>query len=142
MTEPTFSLHLTADLHHLAAIRQFVRDKAGALNVTPDAIDDLVLAVDEAVTNIIVHGYCGGSGALEIDIRREGQAIAVHLRDQAPLFDPTSVPPPDLSLPLDQRPLGKMGLYLVRDTMDDLVYRVTPQGGNELILLKRQAIKG
>lgn len=61
-------------------------------------------------------------------------------RDQAPLFDPTNAPEPDMSLPLDLRPLGGLGVFLIRQYMDEMSYRVTPQGGNELTLVKREVL--
>jgi serine/threonine-protein kinase RsbW len=101
----------------------------------------MLLAVDEAATNIIVHGYRGQPGAIEIDVEKQDSSLAVSLRDQAPPFDPTSVPVPDLSLPLDQRPFGGMGVHLIRQSMDEVIYRVPPQGGNELILVRKTRTK-
>ncbi len=130
----------SADLKNLAAIRDFVREQATALQVDPDVIPDIILAVDESTTNIIEHGYNGRPGEVEVEIRPEAPALVICLRDQAPLFDPTRLPPPDVSLPLEKRPLGGVGVYLTRHMMDEVAYRVTPQGGNELTLVKR-AIK-
>jgi serine/threonine-protein kinase RsbW len=101
-------------------------------------VDDILLAVDEAATNIIVHGYRGQPGDIEIEVENQDGSLAVSLRDKAPPFDPTRVPMPDLSLPLDQRPFGGMGVHLMRQCMDDVIYRAPPQGGNELILVKKR----
>jgi anti-sigma regulatory factor (Ser/Thr protein kinase) len=132
-----FSLHVTADVEQLATIRAFVERHARELG--SDAFDtyDLVLAVNEMATNIVVHGYRGQPGAIEIELRQLGDAIEVRLRDRAPLFDPTRAPAPDLSLPLHKRPLGGMGVHVTRELMDSLSYRVTPEGENELTLTKR-----
>ena len=56
--------------------------------------------MDEAVTNIIMHGYRGAEKPIEIDMAREGDDLVVRIYDEAPLYDPTAEPPPDLSLPL------------------------------------------
>jgi serine/threonine-protein kinase RsbW len=127
----------TADLKELAAIRAFIEETAVALKVAPEAIDDLLLAVTEMATNTIVHGYRGEPGIIEIGIRRQDSALIIHLLDQAPPFDPTLIPTPDLTLPLEQRPLGGMGVYLTLQSMDEVTYRMTPQGGNELLLVKK-----
>ena len=74
---------------------------------------------------------------IEIELRQRGDAIEIALRDHAPLFDPTQVPTPDLTLPLHKRPLGGMGVHVTRQIMDAMRYRVTPEGGNELTLVKR-----
>jgi anti-sigma regulatory factor (Ser/Thr protein kinase) len=132
-----FSLQVAADVHKLAAIRQFVEESARGLGVEPSAIYDLVLAVNEMATNIVVHGYGGRQGAIELQLRRVGDAIEACLRDQAPLFDPTRAPAPNLTLPLQKRPLGGVGIHVTRQLMDAMHYRVSPQGGNELTLVKR-----
>jgi len=103
----------------------------------PRPIDDLVLAVDESATNIIMHGYRGQPGDIEVEIRRAPDAVVIYLRDRAPPFDPTRLPAPDVTLPLEQRPIGGLGVYLTRQLMDSVTHRLTSQGGNELTLIKK-----
>ncbi|MBM4464412.1 MAG: ATP-binding protein [Chloroflexi bacterium] len=131
------SLRIAAELKNLAEIRRFVEETASALGVDPAVIPGLLLAVDEAVSNIIAHGYQGRGGIVEIEVSREEDALVIRLCDEAPPFDPTNLPPPDLTLPLDQRPIGGLGIHLIRQVMDEMTYCVTPQGGNELTLVKR-----
>jgi serine/threonine-protein kinase RsbW len=107
------------------------------LNAEDVVIDDMQAAVDEAAANIIVHGYQGQPGNIEIEVWKEGEALVVRLRDQAPLFDPTTVPPPDLTLPLEERFLGGLGIHLIRHFTDTMTHRVTSEGGNELTLMKK-----
>jgi serine/threonine-protein kinase RsbW len=135
------TLRISAELDNLALIRHFVEERATALGAASSAIQDLLLAVNEATTNIMMHGYQGQPGVIEIEIRRRGNSLIIRLRDEAPPFDPIIVPPPDLSLPLEKRPLGGLGVYLIRQLMDDVTHRVTPQGGNELILVKRDSLQ-
>jgi anti-sigma regulatory factor (Ser/Thr protein kinase) len=135
------SLRTTAELENLAEIRRFVEETASALGVAPAVISGVILAVDEAVSNIITHGYQGQGGIVEIEVGRERDALVIRLRDEAAPFDPTSVPPPDLTLSLEQRTPGGLGIHLIRQTMDEMTHRLTPQGGNELTLVKR-GIKG
>lgn len=130
------SLRIEAELKNLSQVRRFVQETATALEASPDTVSEVLLAVDEAVTNSIVHGYRGQSGMIEIEVKRSGNLLLLRVRDQAPPFDPTQVPPPDLTLPLEQRPLGKMGIYMIQQLTDEVVYRVTPQGDNELTMIK------
>ncbi|MEK7784657.1 MAG: ATP-binding protein [Chloroflexota bacterium] len=135
----TLMLRIAAELNNLPAIRRFVQETATALAAPARAIDDLVLAVDESTTNIIEHGYCGQPGDIEIEVGRAGETVVVHLRDQAPPFDPTRLPDPDLTLSLEDRPVGRMGVFLTRQLVDAVTYRLTSQGGNELTLTKKTA---
>jgi len=126
-----------AELENLAVIRRFAEETAQSLQANQTAIDDMLQAVDEAVTNIIVHGYAGRPGTIEVRVKRAGDSLIVRLRDQAPRFDPTTVPPPDLTLPLEKRRPGGLGVHLVRQFVDQVHYRAAPQGGNELTLVKQ-----
>jgi serine/threonine-protein kinase RsbW len=126
-----------AKLENLGVIRSFAERTAQSLHANQTAIDEMIQAVDEAVTNIIVHGYAGQPGMVELVMQREGDMLVARLRDQAPHFDPTTVPPPDLTLPLEKRPLGGLGVYLTRKFVDQMYYRAMPQGGNELTLVKK-----
>ncbi len=136
-----FLLHIAAELNNLAVIRRFIQEKAEALQVDSDTISDVALAVDEVVNNIIVHGYHNQGGMIEVVVMRRQDRLVVSLRDQAPVFDPTALPAPDINLPLEKRPLGGMGVYLVMELMDKVSYRVPDHGGNELTLEKRIASK-
>jgi anti-sigma regulatory factor (Ser/Thr protein kinase) len=136
----TYSLRMDAQLENLSAIRDFVEDIATRLNVAPAAIPNVVLAVDEMVTNIIIHGYQGQPGFVEIEVAARDDALIIQLHDQGPSFDPTVVPPPDLSVPFDERPPGGLGIYLTRKVMDEVHHHVTAAHGNELTLIKYQII--
>jgi len=132
-----YSLCLAAELENLAVMRNFVQKSVTALGVDPAVVSDLVLAADEAVTNVIVHGYQGRRGTIEIEVKQEAMDVLVHVRDDAPPFDPSSVPSPDLTRPLEERSPGGLGIYLIRQYVDEVIHHITPQGGNELILKTR-----
>lgn len=130
--------HFKADLGHLVRIREFVTDAADKLGVDAAVLDDLRLAVDEAATNIIVHGYVG-SGEIEVELSASGADLVVRLCDQAPAFDPLSRLA-DTIEPLGENPKpGGFGLYLIGQAMDEISYRRV-DGSNELTMIKRGAI--
>ncbi len=134
-------LRIAAELKNLSTIRTFVEEEASALGADPKAVADMLLAVDEAATNIIVHGYQGRPGEIEIDVSRRGRNLVVRLRDQAEPFDPNQVPAPDLTLPLEKRPIGGLGVYLITRLVDEMQHRIRPEGGNELILVKKKSMR-
>jgi serine/threonine-protein kinase RsbW len=132
---PESTLAIEADVGRLQEVRAFVRDRAPALGADDAAVRDLVQAVDEWVTNVIVHGYRGAAGPIQIELSRESDEVVVRVRDRAPSFDPgAAVPAFDPSVPLERRPLGKMGLHLIRELCDRFEYRVPIEGGNEIEL--------
>jgi serine/threonine-protein kinase RsbW len=130
---------IPAELDRLAEIRAVVRGVATGCEAPADCVDDLVQAVDEAATNIIVHGYRGASGDIELTAELVDDDIVITLSDTAPPYDPTTVPPPDLSIPPAQRRPGGMGVHLMRLATDSLVHRTRPGGGNILTLTRARA---
>jgi serine/threonine-protein kinase RsbW len=131
------SLRVEADLAELAGVRAFVREAAAEADAPVDCLEDLVQAVDEAATNVIVHGYEGAPGWLEVSAGVEGELFVVHVEDGAREFDPTTSPEPDLSVPPLARRPGGMGVHLIRTCTDAMTHRPRPGGGNILTLARR-----
>ncbi len=108
------------DLKKLTAMSEFVLDAAREMGMREErGLFALQMAVDEAATNIVVHGYQerGLEGMVRILCWREGDEFVVQLRDTSPPFDPNQVPHPDLDAPLDARKEGGLGIYLMRKLM-------------------------
>jgi serine/threonine-protein kinase RsbW len=139
-TKQSFDLSVEADLENLHEVRDYV-DRAGErFGVDSAVLADLRLAVDEAVTNIILHGYNGRAGQVELHLERDGDAVIIRIRDQAESFDASHVNAPQLDTSLADRPFGGMGLFLIKKLTDEAEFLSLPGGGNELKLVKRRAI--
>lgn len=137
MAEPRGQVRIPADLGRIAEIRSLVRRVAGDCDAPDRCEDDLVQAVDEAATNVIVHGYRGEGGWLDVHAERVDDRIVITLQDTAPMFDPTEVPEPDLAVPPERRRPGGMGVHLMRQATDSIAHRPRPGGGNILTLIRR-----
>lgn len=124
----------------LVVIRRFIEAVGNAFDINQKVISELVLAVHEAAVNVIIHGYKNQPGPLIINVAQVGDDLQIKLRDQAPTFDPTTVPIPDTNLPLGRRSPGGMGIHMMRSFTDELRYRVTAGGENELVLVKYDAL--
>ena len=103
----------------------------------PPVLHDLNVVLDEALNNIIAHGYADGAQD-EITVRlecRDGE-FAMLIEDQGQPFDPGQVPAPDLAAPLRVRKVGGLGVHFMRTLMDDLTYTRTGNT-NRLCLIKK-----
>ncbi len=67
-----------------------------------------------------------------------GDALTIILRDHGDSFDPASVPEPDLTCDLEDRRVGGLGVYLIRQLMDEVSYERPSGAGNVLVLVKRR----
>ena len=126
-----------ADLGQLAAIRKFVAETSRSLGVDEWTIADLELAVDEICSNSMKHGYGGQGGEIEVTVERDGPSLRVVVRDWGEVFDPEQVPVPDTELPLEERLLGGLGLFLTRQVMDDVRFEFSRDEGNSVTMIKR-----
>lgn len=137
-------LRVSAELTNLKLIRDHVEGVARQAGFPDLKVYDLVLAVDEAATNIMMHGYgvsaanearAGEASVVEVQTSLDASALRVTLRDQAPPFDPTAAPVQTELPPLGERMPGGLGIFLIHKTMDEIGYRRTPDGWNELTLI-------
>jgi serine/threonine-protein kinase RsbW len=134
-TDAARRLTVPAVLARVAEVRAFVRDAAIDAGGSDAVVADAVQAIDEAATNVIVHGYAGQSGEIEVRTAVRAGRFELRLLDRGPTFDPTVVPEPDLSVPpLERRP-GGMGVHLIRRATQAARHRPRRGGGNELILV-------
>jgi serine/threonine-protein kinase RsbW len=136
------TMRLHADLTQLGVIREFVVQTSRDLDVDEKIIPCLQLAVDEICTNVIKHGYGGKGGQIEVTVESTGDGIQVKIRDWGLAFDPQAVPVPDVSVPLEERPLGGLGLFLVRQMMDDVRFEFRGAEGNTVTMVKRLNERG
>lgn len=112
----------------------FCRDHA----VNEDAAHDLLLAVEEAVSNTIKYGYDDRAPhTIRVTAVVEENHVVAEIEDDGREFNPLNVPAPDLSLPVDQRPIGGLGIYLLRTVMDSVDYR--RDGSRNVLTLAKRA---
>lgn len=133
--EALLEMRFVARPDRLKLIRSSIRSTALMCGFDDEAAQNIVLAIDEACQNIIVHGYGRGvEGAVILSLFRHNGGILVHLCDFARPVDPAKVKPRDLT---DIRP-GKLGSHFIREIMDTVQFRPAPDGkGNLLEMTKR-----
>lgn len=137
-----FDLSIKANLENLQRVRHFIEHAGNKLGVSEIALDDLLLVIDEAVTNVIIHGYDDLEGVVELHMEGEGDAVIIRIRDRAKTFDASNINAPQLDTALKDRPFGGMGIFLIKKMTDEAEFLPLPGGGNEIRLVKRGAILG
>ena len=133
------SLRFDADVDRLSEVRAFVRASVAELGGSKRDAEDLVQAVDEATCNVMLHGYDGQPGQIEVTAARREGKIEIRILDRAPVFDPTALPDPAAAppTPARRRPgTAGVGLHLARTMTDAVRHHVRPGGGNELTLVR------
>ena len=131
-----FQITRAAELESLEVFRDFITECCARYDVPHDVVLDLKLAVDEACTNIITHGYKGmDPGSIILAFRIEPDRILVQITDFGHIFEPAETPKPDVESALEDHELGGLGLYLIYQTMDNIDY-ISSEDGNTLTFTK------
>jgi serine/threonine-protein kinase RsbW len=97
----------------------------------------IALSLHEHVTNVMTHGFGDRrSHELSVHLRLQGGAVEAEVLDDGPSFNPLERPPVDTRVPLDDKPLGGLGVHLIRKLTDELEYR-RENDRNILVMRKR-----
>ena len=136
----THRITRAAHLEALDDFRQFLKEQCAKYpGVTDEILYDLQLAVDEACTNIITHGYAGmDPGSVILDLELNPDQIIISLTDFGHAFEPGNAPIPDVDAPIEEREIGGFGLFFIQQSVDEMKY-ATSEDGNTMTLVKHLA---
>jgi anti-sigma regulatory factor (Ser/Thr protein kinase) len=125
----------------LGDLLAFVDRACAHAALASDVAFDVRLATEEAVTNVIEHGYAGVEipGPISVRFHRDPQQVVVTIDDLASPFDPATIRPADPSAPLAKRRIGGLGWHFVTRVMDEVRHEQRHPRGNRLTLVKRLA---
>jgi len=132
------SLNLESSLEALGEIERAVTE-FGAENGWPDdLLFHVQLTLDELATNVINHGYGAGGHSFQITVKSNPEAVHIELVDDARPFDPLQdAPQPAIDAGVHERKVGGLGVYIVKELMDEMEYR-REGGKNCLTLVKKR----
>ena len=137
------TLRVKAILENVPLAIDCVKRWAIAVGFDDRAVYELQLAVDEACANVVYHAYRGTEpGDMEVACALDDRVLTIRVRDWGKGFDPDEVPVPNLDAPLEERDIGGLGLFILRQVMDHVRFTCDPAQGNELEMDKRLLIAG
>jgi anti-sigma regulatory factor (Ser/Thr protein kinase) len=125
---------------HVVEVRrliEWVESCCAAEGLADDVAFKITLALEEGVMNAIDHAFAGLPPPHSITVRLDitAASVSAEIIDNGHPFDPTSAPDPDVSLPLEARDPGGLGVHLMRTMMDRLDYRRSD--GNNILRLEK-----
>ena len=131
------TLTLRNDLADLPRLAEFIDTFCAPLQPSEKDLMSLHLALEEVVTNVINHGYKDGqSHTFTVALRvSPDDRVGAIVTDDAPAFDPLARPPVDVSLPIEERAIGGLGVHLVKKLMDYSHYE--RRDGKNILTLER-----
>ena len=130
------SLTIPSEMDQLERITAAVEEFAERDDWPPDLTFKVHLVLDELSVNVVNYG--GGASEIEVSLAADADVVRVEIADDGQPFDPLhEAPEPDIAAPLEERPIGGLGIYLVREMMDELHYS-RENGRNRLAMVKRK----
>lgn len=122
---------------NLSIIREFIKTNAGEAGFDKDTANKIVLATDEACTNIIKHAYKNiKTGKIIISVLFKNKKFTVSISDSGEHFNYSAIPEPDLPKYYQEKKIGGLGMYLMKRLMDEVKYSQSNNKKNKVTLVK------
>ncbi len=129
-------LKITNDTAQLSMVRTVVQDIIRQSGLRPEDRNKIVLAVDEAISNVIEHAYEGKAGEIEVVLDLDDDRLEVVIRDNGNKFEPAAIADPDIGEHIRQGRKKGLGMFLMRKIMDHVDYSLDSEYQNELVMRK------
>lgn len=131
------SLTLPNNVEFIPQLAAFIEEVTESYGIDPSVTMSINLALEEAVVNVMNYAYPEGTiGEIDISVTFSDGSITFTIKDTGTPFDPTKVSTPDTSLSAEERPIGGLGIYLVRELMDEVSYCY--ENNHNILTLKKK----
>ena len=133
------TLNLHNDVNEVPMLGEWMEVTGEPLGLPMAAVFQLNLALEEAFVNVVDYAYPGKNGMpVQLNMDGTGETLTFTLIDEGEPFDPTTLDEPDTSLSAEERPIGGLGVFLVKQIMDEVRYE---RQGNRNILTMTYTVK-
>ena len=131
------SMILANDISEISRLNEFIEEIGNEFSLAPDVIFNLTLVLEEAVVNVINYAYPKEEHEyIYLSARMHEGSIVLVLTDTGKEFDPTAAPEADVTLSAEDRQIGGLGIFLIRQIMNEVKYERI-EGKNVLTLEKK-----
>ncbi len=130
-----FKIHASARLDEITRVNASFNSFAMEQGIPQDVTRKINLVFDELLNNIISYGCNGPRDDIGIIAHVTDRGLSVTISHEGPEFNPCSIPPPDVNLMLDERAEGGLGIFLVKNLMDEFLYRRV--GGRNMTTVRK-----
>ena len=117
-------IHVDSKIENIPEVMDFVGAELEALGCSEQVKAQFKMAVDELFGNICLYAYGEGAGPVTVSVGLEGDppAVAVAFCDSGSPYNPLEADLPDIGLDIEDRPVGGLGIFLIREMMDSMSY--------------------
>lgn len=131
------TLTLRTELSELSRLSAFASEFAERGRLPADDLSRLLVILDELFSNIVRYGYESPhpAGTVAVTLSLNGDTLGIEISDDGRPFDPLASQPPNLDAPTDERPVGGLGIHMVRKLVDEARY--VREGNRNRLMLTR-----
>lgn len=130
------TLHIKNELEQLTRLYEFLDLQASTYGLEEQLSMQIKLALEEVVTNIILYAYPDKKDQdIRIDMNYRDELLTIVITDNGTAFNPLEMKEPDISLPPEERPIGGLGIYLVKQLMTEVIY--TRSSGKNILTMTK-----
>lgn len=129
-------IRISNDLNEIGVLATFIEELGEELSLSAETTMNINLALEEAIANIIMYAYPPEEQhSILLRVTATEKQLIFLLTDRGASFDPTQVDEVDITLPIEERPVGGLGIFLIRSIMNEISYQRI-DNENQLIMKK------
>lgn len=132
----TDRLTVEAKTENLDKVLAFVENRLEEADCSVKVRTQICVAAEEIFVNIASYAYSPGTGEAVIGVSADGETAVIEFRDRGIPFDPLAKADPDVTLPAEERGIGGLGIYMVKKTMDEVLYRF--ENGENILTIRKK----
>lgn len=133
------TLTIKNEINELTKLALFVEKLGEEMQLSPDLVFNLNLVLEESVTNIIFYAYTKqAEHEIAIQAERFDHSLVFTITDSGKPFDPTKVAEADITLSTEERPIGGLGIFLIKQIMSEVEYQRID--GRNVFTLKKELL--
>ena len=130
-------LTVEAKIENIEAVTDFVNEQLEALDCPMKAQMQIDIAIDELFSNIAHYAYNPeiGQATVRVEVTQDPLAVVITFIDKGVPYDPLAKADPDTTLSAEEREIGGLGIYMVKKSMDDIIYEY--KDGQNILKIKK-----
>ena len=133
-------LTVDATVENIPVVTAFVEEHLEQYNCPPKAQMEIDIAIDELFSNIAHYAYgkppVEGKATVRVEVTPEPLAVIITFIDNGKPYDPLAKEDPDVTLSTEERPIGGLGIFMVKKTMDEISYEY--KNGQNILTIKKK----
>ncbi|MDO4976624.1 MAG: ATP-binding protein [Eubacteriales bacterium] len=135
---PVPSIHFEeANIDDIQKVTEFVEKELKTMGCPRKSIIQIKVAIDEIFSNILHYGYPNKKGPVTVDVieREDPHSVYIRFSDHGIPYNPIKAEDPDVTLSAEEREIGGLGIYLVKQSMDDMKYKY--ENGQNILTIQK-----